>query len=82
METSDIPYDERELIRRAIRQARPRARAEPRWVMVKRIFGTGHTVSVAICERYGFDADKEVAPLAKLSEAAYEENLLQHGVGL
>ena len=80
MKDSDIPYEERELIQRAIRKARPFARAEPRWVMVKRIFGTGSTVSAAICTRYGFDPDKEVKPLAQLSDAEYEENLLQHGV--
>ena len=80
MKDSDIPYEERELIQRAIRQARPFAHAEPRWAMVKRIFGTGSTVSAAICTRYGFDPDKEVQPLAQLSDAEYEKNLLQHGV--
>ena len=80
MENSNIPYEERELIQRAIRNARPFAHAEPRWAMVKRVFGTGATVSAAICTRYGFDPNTEVTPLTRLSEAQFEENLLEHGI--
>ena len=59
----DVTCQESNLIERAIRNARPFAHAEPRWVMVKRVFGTGQTVSEAICIRYGFDPDEEVAPM-------------------
>lgn len=77
---TEIPYSERDLIQRAIKQAKPFAAKTPRWVMVKHVFGTNHTVSTAICTRYGFDPDQELCPLAKLSEDEYEENLLQHGI--
>ena len=80
MENSEIPYSERELIQRAIKQAKPFAHNTPRWVLVKRVFGTGSTVSTAICAKYGFDPDKELSPLLELSEDSYEENLLQHGI--
>ena len=60
-----MKYSERELIQRAIRNAKPFACPEPRWVMVKRVFGTGSTVSSQICEKYGFDPDKEVKPLGE-----------------
>jgi len=76
----EMPYTESDLIQRAIRQAKPRMVKAPRWVMVKRVFATGQTVSKAICTRYGFDPEQEIPPLAQLSENDYEENLLQHGV--
>ena len=79
---SAVPYSERQLIQRAIKKARPRygKRGKPRWALVKDLFGTGQTVSTAICTKYGFDPDKDISPLARLSDDDYEENLLQHGV--
>jgi len=77
---SGIRYSERELIQRAIKQARPLTGRTARWVMVKRVFGTGRTVSRVLCEKYGFDPDKTVRPFAALSDSDYEENLIQHGV--
>ena len=77
---SAIPYSESDLIRRAIKQAKPLHGAKPRWALVKSTFCTGQGVSEAICRKYGFDPDRQVAPLAELSEEAYEENLLQHGI--
>lgn len=62
MENSDIPYEERELIQRAIRNTRPFSHPQPRWVMAKRVFGVGASVAAAICTRYGFDPDKDVDP--------------------
>lgn len=81
---SDIPYSERELVQRALAAARPNAgeRDLPRWVLAKRVFSTGRTVSMLICTRYGFDPDKEVSAAELLSEDAYEENLLEHGIVL
>ena len=57
-----IPYDERELIQRAIRSAKPAFEPSPRWVMVKLVFRTGQGVSEMICREYGFDPDEEVRP--------------------
>lgn len=77
MENSAIPYEERELIQRAIRNARPvhHTPKRPRWALVKDIFGTGRTVSRAICTRYGFDPDREIDCLEPLSQSDYEDNL-------
>ena len=75
MDNSEIKYSERELIQRAIKQAKPFAAKTPRWVLVKRVFGTGQTVSRAICTKYGFDPDKELSPLLELYEDSYKENL-------
>ena len=58
----------------------PAVGSQPRWVMEKRIFGTGQHISRAICEKYGFDPDREVSALAQLSEKEYRENLLQHNI--
>ena len=80
MEETGVPYSERALIQRAINNAKPFAFAEPRWVLVKRVFGTGQQVSRALCWKYGFDPDGSVTPLARLSDAEYEESLLQHGI--
>lgn len=79
---SAIQYTDSELIQRAICAARPQNGSQPleRWVLVKRIFCTGSQVSRAICSNYNFDPDKEIAPLARLSDELWEENLLQHGV--
>lgn len=57
MYPSDIPYTESELLKRVIRNARVERRsfAAPRWVLVKRMFVCGSTVSQAICREYGFD---------------------------
>ena len=62
MDNSDIPYTERELIQRALKRAKPEPgeRDTPRWVLAKRTFGTGETVSRLICFRFGFDPDKEI----------------------
>lgn len=80
MENSDIPYSERELIQRAIRQAKPFSGSYPRWVMVKRVFGTGYHASTAICEKYGFDPDKQIRIYDEISDKSYDENLMQHGI--
>jgi ribosomal protein S13 len=78
MADTDIQYSERELIKRAIKIARATSRL-PRWALVKRIFGTGQTVSRLICSKYGFDPDEEIK-IMPLSESQYAENLLQHGI--
>jgi ribosomal protein S13 len=63
MEETGVPYSERELIQRAINNAKPFAFDAPRWCLVKRVFGTGAHVSRAICWKYGFDPDKDVPSL-------------------
>ena len=62
MTDGSIPNDDRELIQLAIRNALPKFRPEPRWQLVKRLFGTDRTMSETICTRYGFDPDKLIAP--------------------
>ena len=71
MET-DIPYTERELIQRALANARPHpgARDTPRWALAKRTFGTGQTISRLICSRFGFDPDKEISAPYQCDEDA------------
>lgn len=78
--TMDIPYSEKELIARAIKNAKPRHSAprKARWRIVKGLFSTGQHVSRAICTRYGFDPDQEIGALEQLSEEDYEKNLLQN----
>lgn len=78
--TNKVLYSERQLIKRAIRQARPSSTRVARWIMVKRIFGTGQSVSREICLEYGFDPDGDVIPMSEMSATEYEENLLQHGI--
>ena len=56
-------YTERELIQRAIQMAKPAFQHQSRWVMVKRVFGTGSTVSAEICREHGYDPDEEVSPI-------------------
>jgi hypothetical protein len=60
---TEIPYSERELIQRAISNARPLSRGAPRWAVVKQAFGTGSRVSWAICKKYGFDPEEMVPEL-------------------
>lgn len=64
MNDSDIPYEERELIQRAINSAsgqhgaavaRGEYRPLPRWEVVERLFCCGSTVAELICHRYGYD---------------------------
>lgn len=60
---SDIPYSERELIQRALTAAKPNYGEldMPYWILAKRLFMTGRTVSMAICTHYGFDPNQEVS---------------------
>ncbi len=69
MKESDIPYEERELIQRAINSAsgtHEHACVEddlepvPRWVIVKKLFCCGSTVATAICHRYGYDPERMI----------------------
>lgn len=76
-EESDIPYEERELIQRAINGAcgrhaaavvRDERRPYPRWRIVKELFCCGSTVANLICCRYGYDPQDVVGEAAKLAE--------------
>lgn len=58
---STMRYSEKELICRALRNARPRGRASaPLWGAVEETFGVGSTVAVELCRAYGFDPDETV----------------------
>lgn len=68
-ETSDVPYDELELIQRAISNACADHAYEvaedethpcPRWAIVKRLFGCGSSVAAAICRKYGHDPEETI----------------------
>ena len=60
---TSIPLSERALIQRALNGYRPKPgeRDLPRWVLAKRLFGTGRTVAELICYKYGFDPDREIS---------------------
>ena len=60
---TDIPITDRDLIQRAIVLAKPESneRDLPRWVLVKRLFGTGQTISRLICYKFGFDPEEEIS---------------------
>jgi hypothetical protein len=74
LDSSDLPYEERELIQRAIngasgKHARACALDEddlracvplPRWAIVKSLFCCGSTVATAICHRYGYDPERMI----------------------
>jgi hypothetical protein len=64
MKDSAIPYEERELIQRAINGAsaqhaaavaRGECREFPRWELVKNLFCCGSAIAELICYRYGYD---------------------------
>jgi hypothetical protein len=55
---NDIP--DAELLGRAVRNARPRYRAHPRWVGVMEVFALGSTYAQQLCRRFGLDPDEKV----------------------
>lgn len=57
-------FDERDLLERVMRQARPvttKGYGQERWVWVMRRFGFGSTVAHAMCREFGLDPDDRVA---------------------
>ena len=57
-----IPYAAEELVRRAIRNARPRKPGmSPRWVAVQDAFALGSTYSVALCRGFGIYPEELIA---------------------
>lgn len=55
-----LPSDD-ELIKRAIRNARPSDRGScVRWAAVSDTFALGSTYSIHLCRKHGFDPDEKV----------------------
>lgn len=59
-----IAFERRGLLERAMRNLRTMAprRGEVRSVLVGRLFGTGSTVSAALCREFGYDPEEKVWP--------------------
>lgn len=58
---TEIGYDAKELVERAILNAKPRIGSDaPRWVAVKYAFGLGSSVAHELCRAYGYDPDEIV----------------------
>lgn len=56
---ADIP--DTELLRRAVKNARPYGRVKnARWVAVMELFGLGSTYSAQLCKRFDLDPDELV----------------------
>jgi hypothetical protein len=55
-------FDERDLIRRALRNMKPRRgeRNVPRWLLVENNFGVGSTVANALCHEFDLDPDEVI----------------------
>lgn len=55
-------FDDRDLIRRVMRNLRPRRgeRNVMRWVLVKGAFGVGSTVACALCVEFDMDPDEVI----------------------
>lgn len=55
-------FEERELLRRVVRNLRPtkRQRYIQRWVLVRNAFGCGSTVARALCCEFGLEPDEEL----------------------
>ena len=69
MSESGVPYEERELIRRAVNGASSRhksncvvgiAAPRTRSAIVKSLFCCGSTVAERICYRYGYDPERMI----------------------
>ena len=48
------------MIRMAIKNAKPEKRSQARWVLVRDLFGIGSTSAIEICYRLGLDPHEEV----------------------
>lgn len=55
-----IPYEWRELVERAARNARPKVRKRYRWAVLMDVFACGSTVAWNICKEFGLDPDEEI----------------------
>lgn len=62
MKLAGHEFEDRELIRRALRNMRPRRgeRNVYRWVMVKNLFGVGSTVAHALCAEFNMNPDEVI----------------------
>ncbi len=49
-----------ELLRRAVRGARPRFKGSPRWAAVMDTFALGSTYAQQLCRRFSVDPDETV----------------------
>lgn len=54
----DIP--DKDLLERAVRNAKPRKGRVPKWSAVSDTFGLGSTYSIQLCRRFDVDPDQQV----------------------
>lgn len=58
---ADIRFEMDDLIRRAVRNARPRdPGVHVRWSAIEYAFGVGSTVAIALCRHYDMDPDEQI----------------------
>jgi len=64
MENTVNDIADAELLRRAVRNCRPRRKSgrSPKWHAVSETFVLGSTYSAQLCRRFGVDPDAEVSP--------------------
>lgn len=54
-------FEDRDLIRRVMRNMRPKSRyGEQRWVLVVNLFAVGSTVAYALCQEFGLDPEEVI----------------------
>jgi len=61
---SGVEFTERELLERAVRNARPKNRNayKTRWIVIKSVFGVGSGVANALCREFDLDPDEDLKP--------------------
>ncbi len=76
-----MKYPNRDLVRRAIVNARPRRGEKERWSLVRTLFRVSRDEAFVICYDFKFSPTAKVPALSVLGEQSYAENLLEHGAG-
>lgn len=62
MQLAGTEISERTLLHHAMRNLRPRKRAQMRWVMVREHFNMGSTAAYALCREFKMDPEETVSP--------------------
>lgn len=64
MKLAGCEFTERELLGRAVRNAKPKNRNsyKARWIVIKSTFGVGSGVANALCREFDLDPDEELKP--------------------
>ncbi len=62
MQLAGVEVSERALLHQAMRNLRPRNRAQKRWVMVRDHFSMANTAAYAMCREFKMDPEETVSP--------------------